>query len=156
MSTSLAQAQRRDWAERGEKVVFTNGCFDLVHPGHISLMRQARSECDRLIVGLNTDDSIRRLKGEGRPVTNENSRAIVLASLSDVDLVIPFAEDTPIKLIEAIKPDVLTKGADYTKETVVGADIVEAYGGRVHLASLKEVFSTTGTIERLLASKKEA
>ncbi len=156
--SSLDEALDRvsNWRSRGLKVGFTNGCFDLVHPGHISLMRQARSECDRLIVGLNTDDSIRRLKGEGRPVTNENSRAIVLASLSDVDLVVPFAEDTPIKLIEAIRPDVLTKGADYTKETVVGADIVEAYGGRVHLASLKEGFSTTGTIERLLASKKEA
>ena len=138
------------------KVGFTNGCFDLVHPGHISLMSQARGECDRLIVGLNTDASIRRLKGEGRPVTNENSRAIVLASLSDVDLVIPFAEDTPIKLIEEIKPDVLIKGADYTVETVVGADIVQAYGGRVHLASLKQGFSTTGTIERLLAAQKEA
>ncbi|MDF2367351.1 D-glycero-beta-D-manno-heptose-7-phosphate kinase [Sneathiella sp.] len=145
-----------NWRSRGLKVGFTNGCFDLVHPGHISLMRQARSECDRLIVGLNTDDSIRRLKGEGRPVTNENSRAIVLAGLTDVGLVVPFAEDTPIKLIEAIRPDVLTKGADYTKETVVGADIVEAYGGRVHLANLKEGFSTTGTIARLLAAKKEA
>lgn len=156
VNLDMALERVSNWRSRGLKVGFTNGCFDLVHPGHISLMRQARAECDRLIVGLNTDDSIRRLKGEGRPVTNENSRAIVLASLSDVDLVIPFAEDTPIKLIEAIKPDVLTKGADYTKETVVGADIVEAYGGRVHLASLKEGFSTTGTIERLLASKKEA
>lgn len=145
-----------NWRSRGLKIGFTNGCFDLVHPGHISLMRQARAECDRLIVGLNTDDSIRRLKGEGRPVTNENSRAIVLASLSDVDLVIPFAEDTPIRLIETIRPDVLVKGADYTRETVVGADIVEAYGGRVHLATLKDGFSTTGTIQRLLATKKEA
>jgi D-beta-D-heptose 7-phosphate kinase/D-beta-D-heptose 1-phosphate adenosyltransferase len=156
VNLDMALERVTNWRSRGLKVGFTNGCFDLVHPGHISLMRQARSECDRLIVGLNTDDSIRRLKGEGRPVTNENSRAIVLASLSDVDLVLPFAEDTPLKLIEAIKPDVLTKGADYTKETVVGADIVEAYGGRVHLATLKEGFSTTGTIERLLASKKEA
>ncbi|MBO0332729.1 D-glycero-beta-D-manno-heptose-7-phosphate kinase [Sneathiella sp. CAU 1612] len=156
VNLDMALERVSNWRSRGLKVGFTNGCFDLVHPGHISLMRQARSECDRLIVGLNTDDSIRRLKGEGRPVTNENSRAIVLASLSDVDLVVPFAEDTPIRLIEAVKPDVLTKGADYTKETVVGADIVEAYGGRVHLASLKEGFSTTGTIERLLATKKEA
>ncbi|MAZ03466.1 MAG: bifunctional heptose 7-phosphate kinase/heptose 1-phosphate adenyltransferase [Sneathiella sp.] len=156
--TSLKDALDRvsNWRSRGLKVGFTNGCFDLVHPGHISLMSQARGECDRLIVGLNTDASIRRLKGEGRPVTNENSRAIVLASLSDVDLVIPFAEDTPIKLIEEIKPDVLIKGADYTVETVVGADIVQAYGGRVHLATLKQGFSTTGTIERLLAAQKEA
>ncbi|MEX0582954.1 MAG: D-glycero-beta-D-manno-heptose 1-phosphate adenylyltransferase, partial [Sneathiella sp.] len=156
--TSLKEALDRvsNWRSRGLKVGFTNGCFDLVHPGHISLMSQARGECDRLIVGLNTDASIRRLKGEGRPVTNENSRAIVLASLSDVDLVVPFAEDTPIRLIEEIKPDVLVKGADYTVDTVVGADIVQAYGGRVHLASLKQGFSTTGTIERLLAARKEA
>ncbi|PHQ69406.1 MAG: bifunctional heptose 7-phosphate kinase/heptose 1-phosphate adenyltransferase [Sneathiella sp.] len=150
--TSLDAALERvsNWRSRGLTVGFTNGCFDLVHPGHISLMSQARAECDRLIVGLNTDDSIKRLKGPDRPVTGENSRAIVLASLSDVDLVVPFAEDTPLKLIEAIKPDVLTKGADYTIDTVVGADIVRAYGGRVHLAELKEGFSTTGTIQRLL------
>jgi len=151
--TSLDAAIERvsNWRSRGLKVGFTNGCFDLVHPGHISLMQQAKAECDRLIVGLNTDDSIKRLKGPDRPVTGENSRAIVLASLADVDLVVPFAEDTPISLIEAIKPDVLTKGADYTVETVVGADIVQAYGGRVHLAELKEGFSTTSTIQQLLA-----
>ncbi|MCF8468588.1 MAG: D-glycero-beta-D-manno-heptose-7-phosphate kinase [Sneathiella sp.] len=145
-----------NWRMRGLKVGFTNGCFDLVHPGHISLMQQAKGECDRLVVGLNTDDSIRRLKGEGRPVTNENSRAIVLASLADVDLVVPFAEDTPIRLIEAIRPDVLIKGADYTVETVVGAGVVQAYGGRVHLAALKEGFSTTGTIQRLLGRTEKA
>jgi D-beta-D-heptose 7-phosphate kinase/D-beta-D-heptose 1-phosphate adenosyltransferase len=153
--TSLDDALERvsNWRSRGLKVGFTNGCFDLVHPGHISLMQQARTECDRLIVGLNTDDSIKRLKGPDRPVTGENSRAIVLASLGDVDLVVPFAEDTPLSLIEAIKPDVLVKGADYTVETVVGADIVQAYGGRVHLANLKEGFSTTGTIQRLLNTR---
>ncbi len=156
VNLDMALERVMNWRSRGLKVGFTNGCFDLVHPGHISLMRQARAECDRLIVGLNTDDSIRRLKGEGRPVTNENSRAIVIAGLTDVDLVVPFNDDTPIKLIEAIKHEELTKGAGYTKETVVGAEIVEAYGGRVHLASLKEGFSTTGTIERLLAAKKEA
>nr|WP_199899239.1 D-glycero-beta-D-manno-heptose 1-phosphate adenylyltransferase [Sneathiella glossodoripedis] len=132
------------------KVGFTNGCFDLVHPGHISLIRQARAECDRLIVGLNTDDSIKRLKGPDRPATTETSRAIVLASLEDVSLVVPFAEDTPINLISELKPDVLVKGADYTIDTVVGADLVQAYGGRIFLAKLKEGFSTTGTIQRLL------
>ncbi len=154
--TSLAMALERvsNWRSRGLKVGFTNGCFDLVHPGHISLIQQSKAECDRLIVGLNTDDSIKRLKGPDRPVTSENSRAIVLASLSDIDLVVPFAEDTPITLIEAIKPDVLVKGADYTVETVVGADIVQAYGGRVHLAELKDGFSTTGTIQRLLGKKE--
>ncbi|TNE36777.1 MAG: D-glycero-beta-D-manno-heptose-7-phosphate kinase [Alphaproteobacteria bacterium] len=144
-----------NWRARGLKVGFTNGCFDLVHPGHISLLSQARGECDRLIVGLNTDDSIRRLKGEGRPVTGENARAIVLAGLADVSLVVPFAEDTPLRLIEAIRPDVLTKGADYTIETVVGADLVQAYGGRVHLAELKAGFSTTRTIQKLLQDKEK-
>lgn len=138
------------WRARGLKIGFTNGCFDLVHPGHISLIRQARSECDRLVVGLNTDDSIKRLKGPNRPATGETSRAIVLASLEDVSLVVPFAEDTPINLIQTLEPDVLIKGADYTVDTVVGADIVQAYGGRVFLAELKEGFSTTGTIKRLL------
>jgi len=138
------------WRARGLKVGFTNGCFDLIHPGHISLIAQAKAECDRLIVGLNTDDSIRRLKGPDRPATGETSRAIVLASLEDVDLVVPFAEDTPLNLIETLSPDVLVKGADYTVETVVGADIVQAYGGRVFLAGLKDGFSTTRTIQRLL------
>jgi len=143
------------WRARGLKVGFTNGCFDLIHPGHISLIKQSRAECDRLIVGLNTDDSIKRLKGPERPATNETSRAIVLASLEDINLVIPFAEDTPINLIEAIKPDVLVKGADYTVETVVGSDLVLAYGGRVHLAELKEGFSTTRTIQKLLDMDKK-
>ncbi len=155
--TSLSRAQEivDGWRARGLKVGFTNGCFDLIHPGHISLIKQARKECDRLIIGLNTDDSIRRLKGPDRPATGETSRAIVLASLEDVDLVVPFAEDTPINLIESLSPDVLVKGADYTVDTVVGADIVQAYGGRVFLATLKEGFSTTGTIQRLLESDRK-
>jgi D-beta-D-heptose 7-phosphate kinase / D-beta-D-heptose 1-phosphate adenosyltransferase len=150
--SSLSRAQEivDGWRARGLKVGFTNGCFDLVHPGHISLIRQSKAECDRLIIGLNTDDSIRRLKGPDRPATGEMSRAIVLAGLEDISLVVPFAEDTPINLIETLKPDVLVKGADYTIDTVVGANIVQAYGGRVFLAELKEGFSTTGTIQRLL------
>ncbi|MFT6557908.1 D-glycero-beta-D-manno-heptose-7-phosphate kinase [Sneathiella sp.] len=157
--TSLSQALEivNNWRARGLKVGFTNGCFDLIHPGHISLIKQSKAECDRLIIGLNTDDSIKRLKGPDRPATNETSRAIVLASLEDVNLVVPFAEDTPLKLIEAIKPDILVKGADYTVETVVGADLVMDYGGRVHLAELKEGFSTTRTIQKLLdIDKKKA
>ncbi|MCG8494284.1 MAG: D-glycero-beta-D-manno-heptose-7-phosphate kinase [Sneathiellales bacterium] len=155
--TSLTRALEiiDGWRARGLKIGFTNGCFDLIHPGHISLITQSRAECDRLIVGLNTDDSIKRLKGPDRPATNETSRAIVLASLEDINLVIPFAEDTPIDLIEAIKPDVLVKGADYTIETVVGSDLVLAYGGRVHLAELKEGFSTTRTIQKLLDMDKK-
>lgn len=143
------------WRARGLKVGFTNGCFDLIHPGHISLISQAKGQCDRLIVGLNTDDSIRRLKGPDRPATGETSRAIVLTSLADVNLVVPFAEDTPLNLIDTLKPDVLIKGADYTVETVVGSDSVQSYGGRVFLAELKEGFSTTGTIQRLLEIDKK-
>lgn len=137
------------WRRAGLKVGFTNGCFDLLHPGHVSLMRQARAACDRLVVGLNSDESVRRLKGDGRPVNGETARATVLASLADVDLVTVFAEDTPLKLIEAVRPDVLVKGADYTRETVVGADLVEGWGGSIVLARLAEGHSTTATIRRM-------
>ena len=137
------------WRARGKKIGFTNGCFDLVHPGHVSLLRQARATCDRLIVGLNSDQSVRRLKGEDRPVQSEMARAIVLASMAPVDLVVLFDEDTPIELIKAIRPDVLVKGADYTVEQVVGHEIVAAYGGRIHLADLEDGFSTTNTIARI-------
>ena len=137
------------WRSQGFKVGFTNGCFDLIHPGHISLLSQSKAQCDRLIVGLNTDTSIKRLKGEDRPVQNEMARAIVLASLSDVDTVTLFDDDTPLTLIEAIKPDVLIKGADYTVETTVGSEFVIENGGRVFLANIKDGFSTTRTIEKL-------
>jgi len=137
------------WRARGKKIGFTNGCFDLVHPGHVSLLRQSREACDHLIVGLNTDASVKRLKGEGRPIQSEMARAIVLASLSSVDMVVLFDEETPIKLIEAFRPDVLVKGADYTVEQVVGFDIVQSYGGRILLAKLEDGFSTTKTIARI-------
>jgi D-beta-D-heptose 7-phosphate kinase/D-beta-D-heptose 1-phosphate adenosyltransferase len=138
-----------DWRRRGLKVAFTNGCFDLLHPGHVALLSQARAASDRLIVGLNGDASVRRLKGEGRPVQSEAARAMVLGSLASVDLVVIFGEDTPIELIKAIKPDVLVKGADYTKDKVVGAEFVEASGGRVLLADLVPGQSTSATIARL-------
>jgi D-beta-D-heptose 7-phosphate kinase / D-beta-D-heptose 1-phosphate adenosyltransferase len=137
------------WRARGLKIGFTNGCFDLLHPGHISLLTQARAACDKLVVGLNTDESVRRLKGAGRPIQPESARAIVLASLGSVDLVVPFAEDTPIELIRAIRPELLVKGADYTVATVVGADIVTSYGGKVLLADLIAGQSTTATLARL-------
>lgn len=140
------------WHAAGLKVGFTNGCFDLIHPGHISLLQQARAACDRLIVGLNTDDSTRRLKGPKRPIQSETARSVVLASLAMVDLVVPFDEDTPIRLIEAIRPDVLVKGADYAEHEVVGADLVMGYGGVVILAKLKEEFSTTITIQEVVES----
>jgi D-beta-D-heptose 7-phosphate kinase/D-beta-D-heptose 1-phosphate adenosyltransferase len=139
----------RGWREQGLKVAFTNGCFDLLHPGHISLLEQARATADRLVVGLNADISIGRLKGPSRPVQGEVARAKVLAAVKSVDAVVIFAEDTPLALIEALEPDVLVKGADYTLETVVGADRVLSRGGRVVLADLLTGHSTTDTVKRV-------
>lgn len=137
------------WRRSRLRIGFTNGCFDLLHPGHVSLLRQARATCDRLIAGLNSDASVKRLKGDGRPIQDEMSRAAVLASLADIDRIVVFTEDTPLKLIDAIRPDVLVKGADHTRETVVGAEIVERYGGRILLAQLVPGHSTTATLKRL-------
>lgn len=148
---NLAEALDRadKWRAQGQSVGFTNGCFDLVHPGHLSLLRQSRAQCDRLVVGLNSDTSVKQLKGESRPLQGETARALVLASLEDVDMVVIFSEETPLELITALKPDVLVKGADYTVETVVGSDVVLANGGRVVLAELVEGQSTTKTISRM-------
>lgn len=137
------------WRKQGFKVGFTNGCFDLLHPGHISLLRQARAACDKLVVGLNSDASVKRLKGETRPVQSEAARAAVLASLSDVDLVVIFDEDTPYDLIKAARPDILVKGADYEIHQVVGADLVREWGGKTVLATLVDGQSTTATIQKL-------
>lgn len=137
------------WRAKGLKVGFTNGCFDLLHPGHVSLLRQARAQCDRLVVGLNSDASVRRLKGASRPVHDEIARATVLSALDMVDAVVVFDEDTPIDLIRALRPDVLVKGADYTLDRVVGADVVMSYGGRVYLAALEDGFSTTATVRKI-------
>jgi len=137
------------WQKSGLKVGFTNGCFDLLHPGHVSLLKQAKAACDRLIIGLNSDASVKRLKGEERPVQSEASRATVLSSMAAVDRVVLFGEDTPLELISAIKPDVLVKGADYTVATVVGADVVQAAGGKVVLANLEDGHSTTQTISKM-------
>lgn len=137
------------WRARGLSIGFTNGCFDLIHPGHISLLAQARGQCDRLIVGLNTDASVKRLKGSSRPINAELARAIVLAALESVDAVVLFDQDTPIDLIRAIRPDVLVKGADYTVDKVVGGDFVTASGGRVFLAELTPGQSTTNIVQRM-------
>jgi D-beta-D-heptose 7-phosphate kinase/D-beta-D-heptose 1-phosphate adenosyltransferase len=139
----------RDWRDQGLKVAFTNGCFDLLHPGHISLLDHARREADRLIVGLNADVSVRNLKGAGRPVQGEIGRATVLASLKSVDAVVIFSEDTPLRLIDALAPDVLVKGADYALSEVVGADLVTQRGGKVVLANLVKGHSTSATVNRL-------
>ena len=136
------------WQAQGLKVVFTNGCFDLIHPGHISILGFAKSQGDKLIVALNTDASVQRLKGPTRPVQDEASRATVMAALRDVDLVVLFDEDTPLEAITEIGPDVLVKGADYKPDEVVGGDIVRARGGQVVLAPLVPGKSTTAAIAR--------
>lgn len=139
------------WRAKGLRVGFTNGCFDILHRGHVAYLNQARTWCDRLIVGLNSDRSVKALKGEGRPVNDLESRALVLAGLACVDLVAPFDEDTPLKLIEAARPDVLIKGADYTEDQVVGAAQVRSWGGEVKLAPIVDGYSTTAAIARMTA-----
>ena len=138
---STLSAQLSHW--QGLKIVFTNGCFDLLHRGHVEYLSKAADMGDVLVVGLNTDASVKRLKGEGRPVNNEEARALVLASLSFVDAVVLFDEDTPYELIKAVHPDVLVKGADYKVEDIVGYDIVTSYGGTVTTVPLVEGYSTT-------------
>jgi D-beta-D-heptose 7-phosphate kinase/D-beta-D-heptose 1-phosphate adenosyltransferase len=137
-----------DWKAHGLKVGFTNGCFDLLHPGHIELLKRSRSACDRLVVALNSDASVRRLKGEKRPVQNERARLVVIAAIDSVDLVTLFEGDSPMRLIERLRPDRLIKGADYTFETVVGADLVNSYGGKVILVPIESGHSTTSIITR--------
>lgn len=136
------------WRRRGARIGFANGCFDLLHPGHLSLLRQLRAECDRLVVGLNSDSSTARLKGAGRPVQDEAARAQLLAALECVDLVTIFAEDTPLELIRRLRPDVLAKGAEYALSEVVGAEVVRGYGGRVLFAERAPGRSTTATLAR--------
>ncbi len=143
----LIQIQK--WQQQGLRIGFTNGCFDLLHPGHVSLLRQARGVCDRLIVGLNSDQSVQRLKGKKRPIQAESDRADILAALSVVDAVVVFDEDTPLALIESVRPDVLIKGKDYTLAQMVGADHVQSYGGEIFLADLQPGHSTTKTLSRL-------
>lgn len=149
---SRAEAIQWRGQQRG-KVVFTNGVFDLLHPGHVELLERARAEGDLLVVGVNTDASVRRLgKGSDRPIIPEGARARVLAGLAAVDCVVLFDEDTPLELITALTPDVLVKGADYTLDRIVGADVVQARGGRVVRVPIVTGFSTTSIIERLRAS----
>jgi D-beta-D-heptose 7-phosphate kinase/D-beta-D-heptose 1-phosphate adenosyltransferase len=137
------------WRAKGESVVFTNGCFDLLHAGHIKLLERARAEGSRLIIGLNSDSSVRELKGSTRPVIPEGDRMQVLAALGCVDAVILFEEETPLRLIEAIRPDVLVKGGDYADHQVVGGDVVKANGGKVVLIPLVEGRSTTRIVSKL-------
>jgi D-beta-D-heptose 7-phosphate kinase/D-beta-D-heptose 1-phosphate adenosyltransferase len=151
VSPMEATERAEGWRKNGKVVGFTNGCFDILHPGHVSMLRQARSLCDHLIVGLNSDESVRRLKGEDRPVQTEGARAYILASLPDVDLVVTFSDNTPESLIGELAPDVLIKGADYRREDVVGADLVERAGGKVMLIELEPGYSTTATIAKIVS-----
>ena len=139
----------RQWRLTGKKIAFTNGVFDIIHSGHIFSLSQAAKEADYLIVGLNADASVKRLKGESRPVNNQDSRALVLASLIIVDAVVLFEEDTPLELIKTVMPDVLVKGGDYTIDQIVGAKEVTANGGRVVINPILEGFSTTELINRI-------
>ncbi|HTP92672.1 MAG TPA: D-glycero-beta-D-manno-heptose-7-phosphate kinase [Xanthobacteraceae bacterium] len=153
---SVLDDRLKEWRGRGLRIGFTNGCFDLLHRGHIRLLAEARAACDRLVVGLNSDASTRRLKGDGRPINPAEGRAEVLAALEAVDLVVVFEEDTPLELIKRVRPAVLVKGADYTRKGVVGHEVVEAYGGDVVLVDLVPGHSTTAMVERARPVKEPA
>ena len=137
------------WREEGKSIVFSNGCFDILHRGHVEYLSKAADLGDILIIGLNTDDSVRRLKGPSRPVNDEKARAVVLAALEFVDAIMFFEEDTPYNLIKRVQPDVLVKGKDYKAEDIVGYDIVTAKGGKVETIELVDGFSTTSILERI-------
>jgi D-beta-D-heptose 7-phosphate kinase/D-beta-D-heptose 1-phosphate adenosyltransferase len=149
-SLEIVAEQTRALRDSKRKIVFTNGCYDVLHPGHVSLLYRARSLGDVLVVAINSDESIRRLKGPGRPIFNEDERAELLAALEMVDFVCTFSEDTPLRAIITVHPDVLVKGADWGLDGIVGRQEVEAWGGRVVALPLIEGHSTTGIVERIL------
>ena len=149
LSIDAAKALISSWKVTGKKVAFTNGCFDILHQGHLFSIAQAAKEADYLVLGLNADASIKRLKGPERPINNTESRALVMANLVLVDAVVVFEEDTPYELITTLMPDVLVKGGDYTIETIVGAKEVIANGGKVIINQIVEGFSTTNIIEKI-------
>ena len=137
------------WKATGNKVVFTNGCFDIIHRGHIEVLARTADLGDKLIIGLNSDQSIQKLKGKGRPIIDDQSRAILLAALSFVDAIVLFSEDTPLKLIWALLPDVLAKGGDYEIETIIGHEIVQENGGKAKLIPFLDGFSSTAIIDKI-------
>ena len=146
---AIAKGIVRQWKLDGRKVVFTNGCFDILHLGHVDYLEKARALGDNLVLGLNTDDSISRFKGANRPIQDENSRAHILASLQFIDLVVFFNEDTPLSLISELLPDVLVKGSDYLAENIVGADVVKRSGGVVKTIDFVPGYSTTRIVEKI-------
>jgi D-glycero-beta-D-manno-heptose 1-phosphate adenylyltransferase len=146
---SDAQSLVKSWQAKGEKVVFTNGCFDLLHLGHVDYLEKARNLGDRLVIGLNTDDSVSRFKGPERPLQDQQSRARILAALQFVDAVVFFNEDTPLHLISDLLPNVLVKGSDYLAENIVGADVVKKAGGKVETIDFVPGYSTTRIVEKI-------
>ncbi len=138
-----------DWKDAGEEVVFTNGCFDIVHLGHVDYLEKARNLGDRLIVAVNEDQSVKKLKGENRPINDENARARVIASFGFVDAVVLFGEETPKEIIDLLLPDILVKGKDYEVSNIVGADVVIEHGGKVETIDLVDGYSTTKIVEKI-------
>jgi D-beta-D-heptose 7-phosphate kinase/D-beta-D-heptose 1-phosphate adenosyltransferase len=150
------QVSIADARSHGERVVFTNGCFDIIHAGHVSYLEQARKLGNRLIVAVNSDDSVRRLKGRGRPINPADRRMAVLAGLEAVDWVVCFSDDTPVSLLQVLQPDILVKGGDYqAKEDVVGWDIVEGYGGQVQIMGVVDSVSTTEIVRQIQNDSKD-
>ena len=153
VSWKKAITQSNKWKDSGKTIVFTNGCYDLIHRGHIDLLANAKSKGDKLIVGLNSDRSVKRLKGNNRPILTFDDRLIILDAIKSVDMVVGFDEDTPEKLIKGILPNVLVKGGDYSIDKVVGADSVISYGGRVEIIDFIECKSTSSMIYQILKLK---
>jgi len=144
-----AKNRVQQWKHDGRKVVFTNGCFDILHLGHVDYLEKARNLGDKLVLGLNTDDSVSRFKGPARPIQDENSRAHIVASLQFIDLVVFFDQDTPLELISALLPDILVKGSDYLAENIVGADVVKKNGGEVKTIEFVPGYSTSRIVEKI-------
>ena len=153
VSWENAITQSNKWKDSGKTIVFTNGCYDLIHKGHIDLLANAKSKGDKLIVGLNSDRSVKRLKGNNRPILTFEDRLIILDAIKSVDMVVGFDDDTPEELIKGILPNVLVKGGDYSIDKVVGADTVISYGGRVEIIDLIEGKSTSSMIDQILKLK---
>ena len=153
LSWEIAITQSNKWKSSGNKIVFTNGCYDLIHSGHIDLLSNSKSKGDKLIVGLNSDRSVKKLKGDDRPIQNFDDRAIILDAINSVDMVVGFDEDTPEKIIKELLPNILVKGGDYSIDNVVGADTVISHGGSVEIVDLIPDKSTSSLIDQILKLK---
>ena len=153
LSWKIAITQSNKWKSSGNKIVFTNGCYDLIHSGHINLLSNSKSKGDKLIVGLNSDRSVKKLKGDDRPIQNFDDRAIILDAINSVDMVVGFDDDTPDKIIKELLPNILVKGGDYSIDNVVGADTVISHGGSVEIVDLIPDKSTSSLIDKILKLK---